>query len=245
LRIYLEFHSKKLGIGDVHVYALAPDKSAIASLSINLAQDPAKMIPFLQSVVDKLHVAPGPTAIKPHPTSVPPAVPADALAIHLVSRALAGGSWHEFPSENWIVLSGAEWAQLLPAGTVAANSSWTVPQPVAVKLGEWVYPQNEEKTSKNRSRVDQADFRLTVVSVQGNLARARIDGKIKLLHSFYPGGKAEDFAVSELSGYMDFNFADRRIQRLRIVTNKANYNDTPFAASLVSMSNETLAALAQ
>jgi hypothetical protein len=229
----------------VHVYVLAPDKSAVASLSINLAQDPARMAPFLQGIVDKLHVAPGSPAIKPHPTSRPPAVAAEALAIHLVSRALAGGSWHEFPSENWIVLSRAEWAQLLPAETVAAKASWTVPQPVAVKLAEWVYPQNEEKTSKNRSRVDQADFRLTVVSVQGSLARARIDGKIKLLHSFYPGGQAQDFAVSELTGYMDFNFAEHRIQRMRIVTTKADFNTTPFAASLVSMSGETLAALAQ
>ena len=229
----------------MHVYVLAPDKRAMASLSINLAQDPAKMVPFLQGIVDKLQVAPGPPAIKPYPTSRPPAVPAGALAIHLVSRALAGGSWHEFPSENWIVLSRDEWTQLLPAGTVAANASWTVPQPVAVRLAEWVYPQNEEKTSKNRSRVDQADFRLTVVSMQGALTRVRIDGKIKLLHSFYPGGQAQDFAVSELTGYMDFNFAEHRIQRIRIVTTKANYNTNPFASSLVSMSNETLAALAQ
>jgi hypothetical protein len=224
---------------------VAPDKSAIASLSINLAQDPAKMVPFLQGIVDKLHVAPGPPAIRPHPMSRPPTVPADALAIHLVSRSIAGGSWHEFPSENWIVLSRAEWTQLLPAETVAAKVSWTVPQPVAVRLAEWVYPQNEEKTSKNRSRIDQADFRLTVVSVQGNLARARIDGKVKLLHSFYPGGQAQDFAVSELTGYMDFNLAEHRIQRIRLVTTKANYNATPFAASLVSMSGETLAALVQ
>ena len=246
MRIYNEFFAKKLGIGDVHVYVIGPDKTAIASLSIVPAQDPSKMVPFLQSVIDKLHVAPGPPAIKPHPTSRPPAAAAsaaDALTIHLVSRALAGGSWHEYPSENWIVLSSAEWTQMLPPGPVAANKSWTIPRPVAVKLAEWVYPQNEEKTTQNRSRVDVADFRLTVAGVQGNLARARIDGKIRLLHSFYPGGQAQDFAVSELTGYMDFDFAARRIQRLRIVTNKADYNTTPFAVTLVSKSKETLEAL--
>jgi hypothetical protein len=60
--------------------------------------------------------------------------------------AAAGGSWHEFSAENWIVLSAAKWSQLLPAGKVAAKQSWTVPAPVAVKLAGWVYPQNEEKT---------------------------------------------------------------------------------------------------
>jgi len=228
----------------VHVYVIGPDKTAIASLNINDAQKPAKMIPFLEGIVARLHVAPGAPPIQPHPTSRPPAAAADSLILHLVSRALAGGSWHEYPAENWIVLNRAEWNQLLPPAPVEPKASWSVPQPVAVKLAEWVYPQNEEKTGKNRSRVDEAEFRIAAVTVQGPLVRARIEGRIRLLHAFYPGTPAQDFAVSELSGYMDFNLAERRIQRLRIVTTKANYNKTPFATSLVSMSKETLDALA-
>jgi hypothetical protein len=42
---------------------------------------------------------------------------------------------------------------------------------------------------------------------------------------------------------MDFDFEQRRIQRLRIVTDKGEYAQTPFAASLVSVSKETLEAL--
>jgi hypothetical protein len=92
----------------------------------------------------------------------------------------------------------------------------------------------------NRSLVEQADFRLTAVTVEGALVRARIDGNIRLLHSFFPNGKSADYAVSELTGYMDFDAAQRRIQRLRIVTNKGEYPQTVSAASLVSMSKETL-----
>jgi hypothetical protein len=243
-RIYNEFYAKKLPIGDVHVYIVAPDKSAVAGLPIHLALDPAKMIPFLEDIVARMHLKPGPATIKPHPTSRPPAsVANDALVIHLVSRALTGGSWHEFPAENWIMLSPAEWNQLLPAGKVTAKQSWTVPAPVAVKLAEWVYPQNEEKTGVNRSKVEQADFRLTAVTVEGSLARARIEGKVRLLHTFYPNGQSADYAVSDLTGYMDFDFAERRIQRLRIVTNKGEYVQVPFATSLVSMSKATLDAL--
>jgi hypothetical protein len=92
--------------------------------------------------------------------------------------------------------------------------------------------------------VEQADFRVTVTTVEGKLARARIDGKVRLLHNFYPGGPAQTQpAESELSGYMDFDAAQRRIQRLRIVTDKAQYNNTGFSASLVSMSKETLDSL--
>jgi hypothetical protein len=248
-RIYLEFYGKKLGIGDVHVYIVAPDKSAVASLPVVKAAEPAQLLPFLEEMIARLHLKPGPPAIKPHPTSRPPAsVPPDSLIIHLVSRALNGGSWHEFPSENWIILSAAEAGQLMPPGHVTSKQTWNIPQPVAVKLAEWVYPQNEEKTGVNRSRVDQAEFRMTAATVEGSLVRARIDGKIRLWHSFYPGAQneqnAQDFAISDLTGYMDFDSVQHRIQRLRIVTKKGEYHETvPFGASLVSMSKETLDAL--
>jgi hypothetical protein len=165
------------------------------------------------------------------------------MVLHLVSRSLAGGSWHEFPAENWIVLSRAEWTQLLPGEAPALKTSWEVPRPVAVKMAEWIYPQNEEKTQVNRSRVDVAAFRMTVVAVENGLARARIDGKVRLKHTFYPGGNAEDYADSELLGFVDFDMSKRTVQRLRLATNKAIYAGVEFRASLISMSRETLDAL--
>jgi hypothetical protein len=242
-RIYLYFYAHKMPLGDVNVYVVAPNGDGVAGLDINSATNTEKMIVFLTKVAADQHVTPGPPAVAPHPVSLPPAAPADSLVLHLVSRSLAGGSWHEFPSENWIVLSKAEWQQLLPSAGAARGASWAVPKPVAVKLVEWIYPQNEEKTGVNRSRVDVADIKMTLVTLENGLARARIDGQVKLMHSFYPGGKSEDFAISTLSGYLDFNVAERRIQRMRLVTDKATYVDSPFRASLVSMSRQTLDAL--
>ncbi len=242
-RIYLDFYRKKLPLGDVHVYIVGPDGASINGLDINSANDSAKMTAFLTQVTAQVHTEPGPPAVKPHPQSIAPASAADSMTLHLVSRSLAGGSWHEFPTENWIVLSRSEWSQLLPAGAVAPNVSWEVPRPVALKLAEWVYPQNEEKTQVNRSRVDVAAFRMTVVTLEGGLARARIDGKVRLKHAFYPGTQNEDYADSELLGFVDFDVAQRSIQRLRMVTAKATYAGTDFRASLVSMSRETLDAL--
>jgi hypothetical protein len=242
-RIYLDFYGKKLPLGDVHVYIVGPDGASINGLDINSANDSAKMTAFLTQVTAQLHTEPGPPAVKPHPQSIAPASAADSMILHLVSRSLAGGSWHEFPAENWIVLSRAECGQLLPAGAVAPDVAWEVPRPVAQKLAEWVYPQNEEKTQANRSRVDVAVFRMTVVTLEGSLARARIDGKVRLKHTFYPGGQSEDYADSELLGFVDFDVAQRSVQRLRMVTTKATYGGTAFRTSLVSMSRETLDAL--
>ena len=179
-RIYLDFYRKKLPLGDVHVYIVGPDGASINGLDINSANDSQKMTAFLTQVAAQLHTEPGPPAVKPHAQSIAPASGADSMTLHLVSRSLAGGSWHEFPAENWIVLSRAEWGQLLPSGAVTPNVSWEVPRPVALKLAEWVYPQNEEKTQVNRSRVDVAAFRMTVTALEGGLARARIDGKVRL-----------------------------------------------------------------
>jgi hypothetical protein len=242
-RIYLDFYNKKLGIGDVHVYIVGPDGSSIGGLDIYSASDAEKMAAYLTQVAAQLHTLPGPPAVTPHPQSSPPAAAADSMILHLVSRSLAGGSWHEFPAENWIVLNRAEWGQLLPVDALALKPSWEVPAPVAVKLAEWIYPQNEEKTQVNRSRVDVAAFRMTVLTMENGLARARVDGKVRLKHSFYPGGGAEDYADSELLGFVDFDVAQRKIQRLRMVTTKATYAGGDFQASLVSMSRETLDAL--
>jgi hypothetical protein len=230
-------------LGDVNVYIVGPDRTSVAGLDSNSANDSEKMAALLTRVVTQLHTEPGLPAVKPHAQSAAPASAADAMVLHLVSRSLAGGSWHEFPAENWIVLSRDEWTQLLPGEALTLKTSWEVPPPVAVKLAEWIYPQNEEKTQVNRSRVDVATFRLTAVTVGNGLARARIDGKVRLKHSFYPGGGAEDYADSELVGFVDFDMAKRTVQRLRLVTNKAIYAGTEFRASLVSMSRETLDAL--
>jgi hypothetical protein len=242
-RIYLDFYAKKLPLGDVNVYIVGPDGSSVAGLDIGNAMDAGKLSAFLTRVATQLHTTPGPPAVMPHPQSAAPASAADALVLHLVSRSLAGGSWHEFPAENWIVLSRAEWTQLLPGEASALKASWEVPRPVAVKMAEWIYPQNEEKTQVNRSRVDVAAFRMTVVAVENGLARARIDGKVRLKHTFYPGGNAEDYADSELLGFVDFDMSKRTVQRLRLATNKAIYAGVEFRASLISMSRETLDAL--
>jgi hypothetical protein len=66
---------------------------------------------------------------------------------------------------------------------------------------------------------------------------------VRLKHTFYPGGNAEDYADSELLGFVDFDMSKRTVQRLRLATNKAIYAGVEFRASLISMSRETLDAL--
>lgn len=240
-RIKTEFGDKHLGVGDVHVYVIGPDRAAIAGLDIGTAMDTAKEVAFLNDIIARLHRAPGPPIFPPHPQSSPPKVESGAPAIHLVARKASElRTWNEFPSENWILLTRQEWEQILPPFGAQVRSTWQIPAPVATKLAQWIYPQTEEVHTTNRNRVDLADFRLTLTTVEGSLARARIEGRTRLQHSFYPGKPTDDLATSELTGFADLDLASRQVQRLRIVTRKGDYQNTPFLCSLVSVSRETL-----
>jgi len=242
VRIYHQFGDKGLGIGDVHVYVVGPDGAAIAGLDIGSAMESDKEIAFLSKIAKQLHTQPGPPVFAPHPQSRAPQVPPDAPAIHLVARKLVGRTWNEFPSENWITLSRQEWDQTLPPVNAQSKTTWQLPAPVATKLAEWIYPQTEDTRRTNRNRVDQADFRFTLVTLSDSLARARIDARVRVRHSFYPGKPAEDFATSDLIGYADFDLAKHQVRRFRLVTHNAEYQGVPFSCSLVSVSQETIEA---
>jgi hypothetical protein len=240
-RIYGEFLAKKLGVGDVHVYILASDATAIVGMDIGNAMDSGKVMEVLSQVVSRLHTEPGLPAVTPHPQSLPPPGDADSMTFHLVSRHLpVGGGWNEYPAENWIVLKRSEWAQLLPSGDIRPRMSWEIPIPVAVKLAEWVYPQTEEVLRENRSRVEIASLHFTLTALQQGVGRARIDGRFRLQHSPYPGRPSEVYADAKLIGYMDFDLAHSVIQRMRVVTTEATYATGEFGTSIVSVSPESV-----
>jgi len=242
IRIYQDFIGKKLGAGDVHCYVVDADGKSIASLQVASATEPGKMEAFLKQMIAQLHPTPGPPVFAPHPQVPVPKVEPGAPAIHLVARRPEHGSWAEFPSENWIVLSRDEWDRILPPQGAALKSTWQIPAPIAVKLAEWLYPQAEDATRKNRSRVDMADFRLTLVTLEGPLARARIEGRTNVFHSFPTFKISQDYATAELIGYADFDLAAHQVQRFRMVVKKGDYFGMPFECSLHSVSAETIEA---
>ena len=242
-RIYLDFDAKKLGIGDVHVYILRPDLSSMCGLDIGSATAEGKLAAFLDTVRQQLRTPAGPPAFPPRTWSGAPPAPGDSMVFHLVARGERRGSWREFPSENWIVLSRAEWnAFLPPSPRVAVHDSWPVPRAVSDKLLTWFYPQTEEASQEPRSRIDQGDLRMTVTTFKEGVARALIDGSLKLSHSFYPGKPHEDLVNAQLVGFMDFVPGEGRIQRLRLITQKATYINEQFGVALRSVSQQTLEA---
>ncbi len=240
-RLYHDFLVKKLGVGDVHVYVMRPDGSSLRGLDIGNALAEGKLFAFLEDVRKELNPPAGTPSFPPHPASAAPSAPADSMILYLVARADAHGAWHEFPSENWIVLSADEWKQFLPPEPkVNLHDTWQVPRAASDKLLTWFLPQTEEISLVSRSRIDQGDLHMTITAVQNGVARARIEGPLKMMHTFYPHKPANDLVSAKIVGYMDFVPGEGRIQRLRLITEKATYVDQDFNAALRSVSRETL-----
>jgi hypothetical protein len=255
--IWADFVNRKLGFGDVHVYILRPDGSSMAGMGIGQtgAANPYLLEAFLTSIIHQLGTTPGAPMVQPRPQSIPPASKPDDLVTHLVARSFVPpGSWHEFPAEDWIVLTREEWVQLLPSQVPEEGASWQLAPALTRKLLTRFYPQTEETSDADRSRIDEASLRLTITKVGPGVARARFDGKLRMKHSFYPRRDAscsrqrksdncEDDVEATLTGFLDFDSAARRIQRMRLVTDHAKYMGVEFGAALNSVSAETLETL--
>jgi len=246
MRIQADFRSKKMETGMVRIYILGPDGAAIGTPEVIGGPEVQNVLRvFLEQIVSQLHTQPGSPVAKLHPQSLPPQVDLSSTVFHLVARGSNVGSWRDFPAENWIVLDHIESNALLPPGGANLNTSWEVVPEVANKLLSWFYPQTEDTSRTNRSKIIRETLRMTVVTLDRGMARARIEGSVRMVHSFYPGRDSGETVEAKLLGFMDFNPAERRIQRLRLVTEKAMYNDELFDAALRSVSRETLEAQGQ
>jgi hypothetical protein len=172
--------------------------------------------------------------VSPVPQSRLPHCDNDCLVLHLVARSLDGrGAWSEFPVENWIVLSKADQQKLVPPGPAKVGSSWTIDGKVSGKVLTHFYPATENNdVSKNR--LEEQALKGTVTSVTNGRGRARIDGALKMQHSFY---HKEDGKVVEATvlGFLEYELATQRITSLQWVTEKATYGGGKFAVALRSL----------
>src|SRR5207244_3332532 len=123
--------------------------------------------------------------------------------------------------EDWIMLTRAEWAKLLPRGDVRAGTSWEFDKEVSARILERFFPPTENTDFQSNSMDDQC-LTAHVESVQGCVARARIEGKLRMKHRFYHKDD-DNFVEATLVGFMDFEPANERIRSLRLVTDTATY----------------------
>jgi hypothetical protein len=233
-RIFKEAHAAKLSVGTVHVYLLSPAGHPVDSLHVATAAKTDRLIDLLERTVKTLNVREGKAVVSPSCQSSPPKCASDSLVLHLTSRSLDGrGAWSDFPVEDWIVLSRDECEKLLPRSQLKEGGSWEVDKKVSARVLSHFYPPTENNdVSKNR--FERQSLKATVVSVQNGAVRARIEGGLKMQHSFYhkEDGKAVEATAV---GFIEFEPASATIRSFRLVTDQATYGGGTFGVAVRSL----------
>jgi hypothetical protein len=239
-RIYREALEQKRAAGSVCVYLVAPDGKGFDSVIVSDAAKKGVLEKHLRDGIEKLKTAEGKPLAEPAKQSIPPKVDEGSLVLYLVSRVDHRGSWGEFPSENWIVLTAEEQANWLPK-EMKVGAMRTIDKAAASKVLTHFYPQTETCDCEHDAvddgkhhHIEQVSLKTTVIAVDGDKVRVRLEGDVNLKHTFYPRREDDNYATASVVGYAEVDAAKKKIVSLRLVTDEATYGKFKFAVAVRS-----------
>jgi RNA polymerase sigma factor (sigma-70 family) len=193
-------------------------------------------------------IAEGKTLVAPAPQSRPPAQGPHDLLLHLTCRYLErqgsacvlpkldlGRSTNYFcrgcPAENWAVWPRQQWNSLLPRGGAKLGDTWAVDPQATAPLFRLIYPPTEDN-DLSRNRIDQSTLTATIVALDNGIARARLDGSLRMKHRFAPERDDNKFVEASLTGFVDFDTRQPAICALKLVSTRASYGKHDFGVAL-------------
>ena len=233
-KIYRAALDKKLSAGTVHAYVLSPDGEPVDSLHVADAARGDNTLKMLQRAIERFHVKPGAALVTPRAQSQPPSQADGSMVLHLTARAQgtnpSDDSWHAYPSEDWIVLSPEDLRTLVPPLHANVGTTWEIDRDIATKLLTHFYPQTENNDVRT-NKIERIALKATVISETGGVARARLDGGLRMRHPFYHKD-APDMVDATVDGYLDFDPATHRPIQLKLTTQSATYQHRPFEVGL-------------
>src|SRR5262245_8010616 len=229
-RIYREALAAKFSTGTVHVYVVEPGGKPIGTLHVAEAAKTAKLVALLDDVIARLNVKAGKPIVTPAPLSLAPPAPEGSLVLHLTSRPVKGGGSWDGVSENWVVYDKSEAKKLLPAGEVKAGQTWSIDKELASRLLTHFYPVTENNDI-GKNQIESQELTGRVLSVENGLARARLEGTLRMKHDFYHKADGKT-VVASLVGYVAFDPTNGAIEKLRLATTEAAYGGGTFAVAV-------------
>jgi RNA polymerase sigma factor (sigma-70 family) len=233
-RIYSAALDAKMTAGTDCIYILTPDGTVFDAINIRTAKKVDLLLERLHAAVTKLRPSEGPPVVAPQAQSVLPAVPPGGIVLHLTARVFGRTAWCEFPSENWIVLSAEQATRLLPPETCPVGSFWDIDADLQRGLLTYFYPQTENN-GVSTNLFERHTLRARVISVGPTVTRVRLDGGLRMKHTFYPT-RPDDYRVdATVDGYIDFDTTTRRIRSVRLATEQAIYGPWSFAVAVRSV----------
>jgi hypothetical protein len=239
-RVYRAFLEGKFSAGSVHVYVLSPEAEPLGSIHVAHAGDKDQATGkdrtqlLLEKTIHDLKTPRGKPLVAPRPQSERPRGP-DALVLHLTARKLTEkGSWNEFPAEDWIVLSAAQWKKLAPSGQVKVGDSWEVAEEAATPILTRFFPQTECCTANDsellsaaghyKHRLEDRALRERVVEMSQGKTMIALEGRSRVLHQFYPNHNyAPTLSTAKVVGYLICDTAGGKIESLRLVSEDGKF----------------------
>jgi hypothetical protein len=221
LRIDRDRHRRGIPGGSVCLYIVAPDGAVTASLPVQQAHKTENMLPFLERIVaqEKLRPRSPETARALAAPPRPPARPKTegGLVLHLYTRVEVKES-NRGVSQDWVELTTAEWASLVPAGKAGPQD---VPREVAEKLYRHMYPPGPVWDAKN-CEVLRARLTATPLPPAGGEQRFRLNGSLELI---FPAKQkpADGRVTAELAGEVSYDPARRVITGLALASEEAKH----------------------
>jgi hypothetical protein len=123
-------------------------------------------------------------------------------------------------------------------GDVRPGTSWELDRGLTAQLLTNFYPPTEN-TDVSKNRLDEHSLKATVVSLHDGVAQARVEGRLKMKHSFYHKDTNE-FVETRVVGVLEFEPDRSKVRSLRLVTDQASYgsegkNRHPFGVAVTSV----------
>ena len=93
----------------------------------------------------------------------------------------------------------------------------------------YFYPQTENNDA-NPGRIEKQSLTAKVLSAEGGVVTARVDGTLRMQHVFYPGRKDPQPVDATLVGVL--TFGKGRTPELQLVTTGATHGKRPFKVAV-------------
>ena len=234
-QLYQDAIKARKSTGSEHIYIVNPDGQVVESLHICHVTT-ASMLETLA----KFNRPAGPTLVPP----VAQSTPVGQNMLHLTSRYLdkegkplkfkPGASYHAFPAEDWFALTPAEEAALVPDASAQPGASWYVDMAVTARLLSRLYPLTGNFGPSDGNRIEEAGLTATVISGRRSVAWIRLDGRVRLGHTFMPS-KDERPVEALVMGYLEYDRKEKKVRAFRLVTDHAKYGKENFGAAIRSV----------
>jgi hypothetical protein len=238
-KIYHDALKEKRSAGSVCVYLVDGDSKGLASMIVSTAASKDNLLKLLETTAEKLKVEGGKPIVPPVRQNPAPRVTDSDLLLYLVARSDQRGSWGEFPSENWIVLKEKEWQAWLP-DSLKPGARHSVPGAEVAKLLTYFFPQTEicnfgkafDPDGPYKHHIDNIVLKSKVLSREADIVRIRLDGQLKLKHTFYPNRDDTNYAESTMLGYLELNARSNRVVRFGLATSSGRYGNRGFSVAV-------------